>query len=94
MIDSRMAMCQNAMEEHADGTAPDEAWTDYNRLFEGSLYAGDEKADQWATYRLPAQQIEGPGMVPPRAARSDSDADAAGPNSEDDNKLNLDLFPD
>jgi 3'-5' exoribonuclease len=94
MIDSRMGMVQNAFEEHASGVAAEDSWTGYNRLFDGSLYAGDPKADQWATYRLPGEQIAGPGMVPPSDQAPSRASEGGGEDGDEDSEMNLDLFPD
>jgi 3'-5' exoribonuclease len=93
MIDSRMGMVQNAFDEHASGVAAEDAWTGYNRLFEGSLYAGEEKANQWAKYRMPADEIEGPGMTPHVGEAPSRKAKQADDEADDDD-INLDLFPD
>ena len=93
MIDSRMGMVRNAFDEHAGSVAAEDAWTGYNRLFEGSLYTGEEKPGQWAKYRVPSGDVEGPGMTPPAGQAPSRKGQEPSKTRRVDDDINLDLFP-
>lgn len=68
MIDSRMNMCWNACQPHLESTDNQERWSDYQRLFNGSVYISNEAAQGWrapVSAELPA---DGPGLASPSPA--------------------------
>jgi 3'-5' exoribonuclease len=98
MLDSRMNMCWNVFEKHqsrGNGSAV-QSWTDYQRLFDSSLYVGASTASWWCDDVSPlTEELVGPGQ----AARSDASAQGEAPSTTAPSKnepsksdLNLSLF--
>lgn len=94
MIDSRMNMLSNIVEEHAAGANADEPWTDYQRLFQERLYMGDAQRSNWAKVRTPDEdELDGPGAVPaPTASEAAAKRSARRESSAAESEANLDLF--
>ncbi len=92
MIDSRMAMCTEAVEEHRSGSDADKPWTGYQRLFQGNLWVGDEPSTKWARVNCPAEdELEGPGALPAGAATAAAPAKRSAKESRESEET-LDLF--
>lgn len=95
MIDSRMNMYFNACQPHLEGDKNQECWSDYQRLFNGSVYISGEASQGWRApieRQLPA---DGPGLSDfPQTGATDkkeepSAKEAAKPPRSD---VNLSLF--
>ncbi len=83
MIDSRMAMSWNTRAQAAQNGRADSEWSDYSRLFEGSLYLGSPKAAEWAAKEeISIDSLIGPGITrsePAEETESQTFAAAAAP---------------
>lgn len=62
MIDSRMNMCWNACQTHLESADGLESWTDYQRLFNGSVYISGEASQGWRTPAPGSLPADGPGV--------------------------------
>lgn len=83
MIDSRMNMVHLARTRHLEAGDGAGAWTDYSRLFEGSLYIGQQGDGQWASNTpLDPEKLAGPGLLVeepvPAAATGDGRGNGSG----------------
>ncbi len=93
MIDSRMNMCANVIADHEDGTNSEAAWTEYQRLFQGRLYMGEETGTQWAKTVVPAEgEIDGPGSAPVVEADAAPSSPRRQPAEAGESDPNLNLF--
>lgn len=64
MIDSRMAMSWTTRAQAAQSGRTDTEWSDYSRLFDGSLYLGSPNADSWAIREtIQPDALIGPGRT-------------------------------
>lgn len=103
MIDSRMNMCWNACEALLEGESEHDGWSDYQRVFSGSIYVGATTEGTWRGPRRPPSLDDGPGLNPaaagetaPKAiddATSQTPRDKIDPGGDEDS-LNLSLFDD
>lgn len=64
MIDSRMAMSWSTRAQAIQNGRTDSEWSDYSRLFEGSLYLGSPKSAEWAAPEdISLDSLTGPGVT-------------------------------
>ncbi|QDG49223.1 HD domain-containing protein [Persicimonas caeni] len=93
MIDSRMNMYSNMVAEHEGGTNSEEAFTDYQRLFQGRMYMGDDTGTKWAKTTTPNEDdLEGPGAAAVLEAEGTPKGERRQPASAGESDPNLSLF--
>ncbi|MBA2662992.1 MAG: HD domain-containing protein [Bradymonadaceae bacterium] len=83
MIDSRMAMAASAIARHGDGAAATNGreWSDYSRIFEGSIYMGSAASANWEVREdIDPQTLTGPGRTRSDDAASSGNGEARGDN--------------
>ncbi len=77
MIDSRVNSCWDACQPLIEDGDDAEGWSDYQRMFNGSLYVSGEAAEGWRGDDDRPAETDGPGF-PPLTATTPGD-DEAGP---------------
>lgn len=89
LMDSKTNMWHAHVRDHRNGADGDDAWTDYNRTIESSIYAGPGERPDWAADPAHADaDLSGPGRTdgstpaPAAGTAKPEDATAGGTASE------------